>query len=134
MTKNPLATTALTHSRIVSAAESAGKLIASARIAKSAARGRKIASAAESATNPNVNAKRKTKMELPIETKRTKSKALPSLRARYALALIDAGHETVITLHDQKRLLALRLVTMDADGSLALSVSGCKKLHSTKEG
>jgi hypothetical protein len=71
-------------------------------------------------------------MELPKNTKRTTSKKLPTLRARYALALVDAGHEEVITLHDQKRLLACRLVTMTADGALVLTVAGCSTLHNAK--
>ena len=68
-------------------------------------------------------------MELPENTKRTATKHLPKLRARYALALIEKGCESVVTLHDQKRLLASRLVTMRTDGALALTVAGCTLLH-----
>lgn len=61
----------------------------------------------------------------------TKTDKIPKLRAAYALALIQAGQERVVTYHDQKRLLASRLVTLAKSGSLVLTVKGLGTLNGT---
>lgn len=70
-------------------------------------------------------------MEIKANTASTKSEKMPRLRATYALALIQSGHETVVTIHDQKRLLAQRLVTLVKGGKLALTVKGMGALNGT---
>lgn len=68
-------------------------------------------------------------IEIPTTTKQAKARKLPTLRARYALALVELGAERVLTANDQKRLLAGRLVTMTDAGALAVTVAGYKLLH-----
>ena len=70
-------------------------------------------------------------MEIKSNTPTMKSEKMPKLRATYALALIQAGHESVVTIHDQKRLLASRFVTLAKGGRLALTVKGMGALNGT---
>lgn len=69
---------------------------------------------------------------LPLNTKTTNGARLPKLRARYALALIQTGCESVVTRDDQKRLLASRLVRMSPDGTLTPTVRGVALLNNAK--
>lgn len=68
-------------------------------------------------------------MEIKSKTPTTKTEKIPPTRAAYALALIQAGHENVVTIHDQKRLLAQRLVTLAKGGALTLTVRGMSALN-----
>jgi hypothetical protein len=63
-------------------------------------------------------------VEIKSNSQPTKTSKIPTLRAKYALALIQSGNETVVTFHDQKRLLSARYATLDKSGNMQVTVKG----------